>query len=134
MNLRWTFLTLLLFLTAPSTVNAQDIPDPPPPDTAISWDVHRSLGVILVFRTDKKKLFFAHPIVMSHAAPECQGIKEEPGGDLLQITDTNSSQIPMRHIVTKEPTAYRYEGEDWQSLVGSTFHDYQSSIKKFDNH
>ncbi len=123
MDLRWIFLTLLLFLAASSTVNAQDIPDPPPPDTAISWDVHRSLGIILVFKTDDKNLLFAHPIVMSHAAPECQGIKEEPGGDLLQITDIDNSKIPMRHIVTKQPTAWRYEGEDWQSLVESTFHD-----------
>lgn len=113
---------MLLFLAASSTVNAQEIPDPPPPDTAIRWDVHRSLGLILVFRTDKKNLFFAHPILMSHAVPECKGIKEEPGGDLLQITDTNNSQVPMRHIITKEPLAYRYEGEDWHSLVGSTFH------------
>ena len=125
MNLRWIFLTLLLFLTVSSAVNSQETPDPPPPDTAISWDVHRSLGIILVFKTDDKNLLFAHPIVMSHAVPECQGIKEEPGGDLLQITDIDNSKIPMRHIVTKEPTAWRYEGEDWQSLFETTFHNNQ---------
>ena len=118
---RWIFLALLILLTNPSLVNSQDIPAPPPPDTAIRWDVHRALGIILVFQTDYGELYFAHPIVMSHAVPECAAIKEEPPGDLLQVTETNNTHIPMRHTVLKEPTAYRYEDDIWRSLIEHTY-------------
>ena len=118
---RWTFIALLILLTSPSLVNSQDVPDPPPPDTAIRWDVHRSLGIILVFQTDAGELLFAHPIVMSHAVPECRAIKEEALGELLQVTETNNTNIPMRHIVLKEPTAYRYEDDIWRSLIDHTY-------------
>ena len=118
---RWTSLALLILLMSSSLVNSQDIPDPPPPDTAIRWDVHRSLGVILIFQTDYGELYFAHPIVMSHAVPNCRGIREEATGDLLQVTETTNSQIPMRHTVLKEPTAYRYEDDIWRSLIDHTY-------------
>lgn len=118
---RWTILAMLILLTGPSLVNSQDVPVTPPPDTAIRWDVHRSLGIILVFQTDQGELLFAHPIVMSHAVPECVAIKEEVGGDLLQVTETNNTHIPMRHIVLKEPTAYRYADDIWRSLIDHTY-------------
>ena len=53
---RWTFIALLLLLTSPSLDTSQEVPDLPPPDTAIRWDVHRSLGIILVFQTDEGEL------------------------------------------------------------------------------
>jgi hypothetical protein len=123
MWIRWAFLALLLFLAASSPVNSLEVPVPPPPDTAISWDVHRSLGVVLVFNTDKGKLYFAHPIVMSHAVPDCQSIIIQPKGNLINITDINTTSVPMRHIVLRQPIAFRYEGEDWQSPYQSTFHE-----------
>lgn len=113
---------MLILLMGASPVKSQEAPVQPPPDTAIRWDVHRSLGIILVFKTDEGELYFAHPIVMSHAVPECQGIKLEATGDLLRITETNNSHIPMRHIVTREPTAWRYQGRNWASLVARTYH------------
>jgi len=116
---RWTFLLLLLILTGTSTVNSDTLPVPPPPDTAISWDVHRSLGVVLVFETEKGKLYFAHPVIVSRAVPDCQGIVIEE--DLINITNTNTTGVPMRHVVLREPIAFRYEGGDWHSLVGRTF-------------
>ena len=118
---RWTFLALLILLTSPSLVTSQKVPVLPPPDTAIRWDVHRSLGIILVFQTDEGELLFAHPIIMSRAVPECVAIREEPGGDLLQVTETTNTHIPMRHIVLKEPTAYRYEDDIWRSLIDHTY-------------
>ena len=118
---RWTILAMLLLLTGPSLVNSQDVPVTPPPDTAIRWDVHRSLGIILVFQTDAGELLFAHPIVMSHAVPECAAIKEEAMGDLLQVTETNNTHIPMRHHVLKEPPASRYEDDIWRSLIDHTY-------------
>lgn len=118
---RWTFIAMLILLTSPSLVISQDVPVLPPPDTAIRWDVHRSLGIILVFQTDEGELLFAHPVVMSHAVPECVAIKEEVNGDLLQITETNNTHIPMRHIVLKEPTAYRYEDDIWRSMIEHTY-------------
>ena len=118
---RWTILAMLILLAGPSLVNYQDVPVTPPPDTAIRWDVHRSLGIILVFQTDAGELLFAHPIVMSHAVPECAAIKEEAMGDLLQVTETNNTHIPMRHHVLKEPTAYRYEDDIWRSLIDHTY-------------
>ena len=118
---RWAFIALLILLAVPSSADPKEHPDLPPPDTAIRWDVHRSLGIIMVFQTDEGELFFAHPVVMSHAVPECQGIKVEPNGHLLQITETNNSHIPMRHIVLKEPTAYRYEDDIWRSMLEHTY-------------
>ena len=118
---RWTILAMLILLAGPSLVNSQDVPVTPPPDTAIRWDVHRALGSILVFQTDAGELLFAHPIVMSHAVPECAAIKEEAMGDLLQVTETNNTHIPMRHHVLKEPTAYRYEDDIWRSLIDHTY-------------
>ena len=119
---RWAFIAILSLLTSPSLVHSQEeVPDLPPPDTAIRWDVHRSLGIILVFRTDRGDLLFAHPVVMSHAAPECAAIREEATGDLLQVTETNNTNTPMRHIVLKEPTAYRYEDDIWRSLIDHSY-------------
>ena len=117
----WTFIALLLLLTSPSLVTSQEVPDLPPPDTAIRWDVHRSLGIILVFQTDEGELLFAPSVVMSHAVPECAAIKEEVNGDLLQVTETNNTHIPMRHIVLKEPTAYRYQDDIWRSLTDHSY-------------
>ena len=119
---RWAFIAILILLTSPSLVHSQEeVPDLPPPDTAIRWDVHRSLGIILVFRTDRGDLLFAHPVVMSHAAPECAAIREEASGDLIQVTETNNTNTPMRHIVLKEPTAYRYEDDIWRSLIDHSY-------------
>ena len=121
MIIRWAFIALLILLTVPSPVTSQEVPDLPPPDTAIRWDVHRSLGIILVFQTDEGELFFAHPIVMSHAVPECAAIREEATGDLIQVTETDNTNTPMRHIVLREPTAFRYGNTEWISLVGRTY-------------
>jgi len=119
---RWAFIAILILLTSPSLVHSQEeVPDLPPPDTAIRWDVHRSLGIILVFRTDQGELLFAHPVVMSHAVPECAAIREEATGDLLQVTETNNTNTPMRHTVLKEPTAYRYEDDIWRSLIDHSY-------------
>ena len=119
---RWAFIAILILLASPSLVHSQEeVPDLPPPDTAIRWDVHRSLGIILVFRTDRGDLLFAHPVVMSHAVPECAAIREEATGDLLQVTETNNTNTPMRHIVLKEPTAYRYEDDIWRSLIDHSY-------------
>ena len=119
---RWTFIAILILLTSPSLVHSQEeVPDLPPPDTAIRWDVHRSLGIILVFQTDEGELLFAHPVVMSHAVPEGTPIREEATGELFQVTETNNTNIPMRHIVLKEPTAYRYEDDIWRSLIDHSY-------------
>lgn len=123
MWIRWAFLALLLFLAASSPVISLEVPVPPPPDTAISWDVHRSLGVILIFNTDLGKLYFAHPVISSHAIPDCKSIIIEPLGDLINITDIDTTGIPMRHIILSTPHAYRYEGENWKSMVESTWND-----------
>jgi len=45
---RWAFIALLILLAAPSSADTKELPALPPPDTAIRWDVHRSLGIILV--------------------------------------------------------------------------------------
>lgn len=116
-------MALLIFLAASSSVNSQEIPVPPPPDTAISWDVHRSLGVVLVFETDKGKLYFAHPVIMSYAVPGCKSIVIQPEGETINITDVDTTSVPMRHIVLRDPIAFRYEGDDWQSPYKSTFHE-----------
>ena len=121
MTNRWTFIAMLILLMGASPVKAQEVPAQPPPDTAIRWDVHRSLGIILVFQVDEGELLFAHPIVMSQAVPECQGIKLEATGDLLRITETNTSHVPMRHIVMREPTVWRWEWGDWHAMIEPSF-------------
>lgn len=97
-------------------------PEHPPLGSAINWDVHPALGVVFMFRTDRGNLYFAHPVVSSYAVPACRGIREEAAGD-WQITETTNPHIPMRHIITREATAWRYEGEDWQPISPQSFLD-----------
>jgi len=51
---RWAFIALLILLAAPSSADTKELPALPPPDTAIRWDVHRSLGIILVTQQSYK--------------------------------------------------------------------------------
>ena len=120
---RWTFWLLLLFLTIASVVEGQDYPAPPPLDTAISWDVHRSLGLVLVFKTDRGKLYFAHPVLMTSLVPSCKGISRNMTGQLFEIIDIRIAGTPMKYTVLKDPTVFRYEGEDWQPVVYQSFKD-----------
>jgi hypothetical protein len=101
-------------------------PEHPPLDSAINWGIHSSLGVVFMFKTDRGNLYFAHPVISSYAVPACRGVKEGIEGN-WQITETTNSHVPMRHIITREATAWRYEGEDWQPILPQSFLDLPQS-------
>ena len=115
----WLFIFLMTVTSLP--VFAQDRPVLPPPDTALSWDVHRSLGIVLVFNTDRGKLYFAHPVLFTQRVPECTGIIWEENGPHLWVIETDTTEPPARHTVLRQPTGYRYEGEPWSPWVYQSF-------------
>ena len=102
---------------------ASDRPVPPPPDTAISWDVHRSLGIVMMFETDRGKLFFAHPVLYARQVPECRGMTIEDTGPHLWVIESNMTGVPLKYTILKNPTGYRYEDEPWQPWVWQSFKD-----------
>jgi len=118
----WASWLLIFLLTVfSSSVFAQDRPALPLPDTALSWDVHRSLGIVLEFETDRGKLYFAHPVLYTQMIPECTAITWEEPGPHLWVMETNTTTIPEQYTLLKQPTGYRYEGEQWQPWVWQSF-------------
>ena len=121
MKLWWTSWLLCLTLASPPLL-ASDRPVLPPPDTAVSWDVHRSLGIVMVFETDLGKLFFAHPVLHTQKMAECRGVTISGTGHLW-IIESGITGVPLKYTILKNPTGYRYEDEPWQPWVWQSFKD-----------
>ena len=117
----WTSWLIIFILAILPSIALSETPARPPPDTAISWDVHRSLGIVMVFETDRGKLYFAHPIIHTQMLPECTAVRWEKAGQHLWVIETNLTTTPVKHTVLKQPTGYRYEGEQWQPWVWQSF-------------
>ena len=113
----WTSWFIILFLAIPPSIALSEPPAHPPPDTAISWDVHRSLGIIMTFRTDRGLIHFAHPVLVSQLASGCRGVTWDEQGDTITLLDTDTTGTPSKYIILKEPIAYRLESGKWESIV-----------------
>jgi hypothetical protein len=116
----WLFILLMTVTSLP--VFAQDRPVLPPPDTALSWDVHRSLGIVLVFNTDQGKLYFAHPVLFTQLVSECRGVTWSEEGETMVVLERDTTGVPAEYTVQREPTAYRWEWSDWESMITGTYH------------
>ena len=116
MKLWWASWLFIILAILPS-IAFSDPPDRPPPDTALSWDVHRSLGIVMVFKTDQGLLYFAYPVMATQLVSECRGVIWDPQWDTITLLETDTTGIPARYTVLKEPMAYRYEDEEWQSML-----------------
>ena len=116
----WLFILLMTVTSLP--VFAQDRPALPPPDTALSWDVHHSLGIVLVFKTDRGKLYFAHPVLFTQLVSECRGVTWSEEGETIVLLERDTTGAPAEYTVQKEPVAYRWEWSDWKSMITGTYH------------
>ena len=113
----WTSWLVILILAITPSIAFTEPPVRPPPDTAISWDVHRSLGIVMVFKTDHGLLYFAHPVLITQLVPECRGVTRKPEAETIALLETDTTGIPARYTVLKEPIAYRWESGKWESML-----------------
>ena len=113
----WTSWLVIFILAIIPSIAFTEPPVRPPPDTAISWDVHRSLGIVMVFKTDHGLLYFAHPVLITELASECRGITWAPEAETIALLETDTTGIPEKYTVLKEPIAYRWESGKWESML-----------------
>ena len=113
----WTSWLVIIILAILPSIALSEPPARPPPDTAIGWDVHSSLGVVMVFQTDHGLLYFAHPVLITQLASECRGVTWAAEAETIALLETDTTGVPARYTVLKDPIAYRYEDEAWQSML-----------------
>ncbi len=113
----WTSWLIILILAILPSIALSEPPARPPPDTAISWDVHRSLGIVMVFKTDRGLLYFAHPVLVSQLVSGCRGVTWNEQGDTITLLETNTTGIPARYTIPRQPIAYRWGSGKWESML-----------------
>jgi len=118
MGKRWTSWLVIYILAIIPSIAFSDVPVRPPPDTAISWDVHHSLGVVMVFQTDQGLLYFAHPVLVTQLVSECRGVTWGKEKQTIGLLEMNTTGVPAKYTVLEEPTAYRWEdSKEWESML-----------------
>ena len=113
----WTSWLVIFILAITPSIAFTEPPVRPPPDTAISWDVHRSLGIVMVFQTDHGLLYFAHPVMITELVSECRGITWTPEAETIALMETDTTGIPAKYTVLKTPIAYRWGSCKWESML-----------------
>ena len=113
----WTSWLIIFILAILPSIALSEPPARPPPDTAISWDVHRSLGVVMVFKTDHGLLYFAHPVLITELVSECRGITWGTEEETIALLEMDTTGVPAKYTVLKTPIAYRWESGKWESML-----------------
>jgi hypothetical protein len=120
----WTSWLILLVMVLSPSIAIADRPVPPPPDTAIGWDVHRSLGIILEFKTDQGMLYFAHSILITQLVSECRGVTWSEDAKTVGLMETDTTGVPSKYTIMKEPIAYRWGTSDkWESMLAGRYNE-----------
>lgn len=118
--MKWftVWLIILVSLLYPMMAHSDTLPHPQP-QYYLDWVAHRSLGVVLIYKIDDRRVEFAHALIAAEPAPECSAVNLT--GPVWHVMVRGKS--PVRYQIHSYATAYRYPPGEWISLIKRTYYE-----------
>lgn len=111
-----TTLWILAVLIEPASPN--ELPIEPPIEDRLSWNPHRSLGVVINYSDGVQDISFAHSLMSDGPAPECKEMSQVGGRVFLMVFGS----VPWRYEISAIPTAYQIGSQsEWQGMIEKTY-------------
>lgn len=112
------WLIILVSLLYPMMARSDTLPHPQL-QYYRDWVAHRSLGVVLLYKVDGRRVEFAHALIAAEPAPECSAVNFT--GPVWHVMVLGES--PIRYQIRSYATAYRYPPGEWISLIERTHYE-----------
>lgn len=103
------FLVLCLLTSPPPTSGQtlQAVPEKPPISAFSNWELHFSLGIVVMQFTKKGVIYFSYPILDQRTDKECKPVS-------LVGQEIHIREEGIRFVVPYQPTLYRVGNNDWK--------------------